>query len=154
MPVTHREEAGALVTGRGRPPPGARTEGAEGVNHGVRVESGVRTCDDSSRMPLSEHEQRILRQIEQELSQDPTFADRARRIPHHRMAWLTVMLVAGVVLTVAGLAISFWLAFAGFVGVLVLGVMLENELRLVGRDKLGGVSINSWLGTNRQRRPE
>jgi Protein of unknown function (DUF3040) len=134
--------------------PGRRRAGPDGMNPGVRVEYGPRTCDDSSRMPLSEHEQRILRQIEQELSQDPTFVDRARRIPRHRMAWLTVGLVAGVLLTIAGLAVSFWLAFAGFVGVLALGVMLENELRLVGRDKLGNVSINSWLGGNRKRRPE
>ena len=106
-------------------------------------------------MPLSEHEQRILRQIEQELSQDPTFADRASRIPRHRLMWLTVALVIGIGFTVAGLAISFWLAFAAFVGVLVIGVMLENELRVVGRDKLGNVSINAWLGgSRRNQRPE
>ena len=29
-------------------------------------------------MPLSEDEQRILRQIEQELEQDPTFSNRAQ----------------------------------------------------------------------------
>lgn len=105
-------------------------------------------------MPLSEHEQRILRQIEQELSQDPTFADRAGRIPRHRLVWLALGLVMGVGLVIAGLAVSFWLAFAAFVGVLVVGVMLENELRLVGRDKLSGVSVNAWLGGARRQRPE
>lgn len=105
-------------------------------------------------MPLSEHEQRILRQIEQELSQDPTFADRASRISRHRLVWLSVGLVVGVGLVVAGLAISFWLAFAAFVAVLVLGVMLENELRLVGRDKLSSISVNTWLGGTRRQRPE
>lgn len=106
-------------------------------------------------MPLSEHEQRILRQIEQELSQDPTFADRASRIPRHRLMWLTVALVLGVGVTVVGLAVHFWLAFAAFVGVLVIGIKLENELRVVGRDKLGSVSINAWLGGGRRTpRPE
>ena len=105
-------------------------------------------------MPLSEHEQRILRQIEQELSQDPTFADRASRIPRHRLVWLTLALVGGVGLVVAGLAVSFWLAFVAFVGVVIVGVMLESELRVVGRDKLSSVSVNAWLGGSRRQRPE
>ena len=54
-------------------------------------------------MPLSEDEQRILRQIEQQLEQDPTFAARGYRVPRHRMALLIVGLCAGVVLTVLGL---------------------------------------------------
>jgi hypothetical protein len=104
-------------------------------------------------MPLSEHEQRILRQIEQELASDPTFAERARRIPRRRLMWLTLGLVAGLALTIAGLAVSYWLAFAAFVGVLVVGGMLEQELRLVSRDKLGNLSINAWLtGGGRRRR--
>jgi hypothetical protein len=102
-------------------------------------------------MPLSEHEQRILRQIEQELSQDPTFADRASRITRHRLAWLTVGVIVGLGIVIAGLAVSFWLAFAAFVGVLILGVLLEGELRLVSRDKMSGVSLNAWLGARRQR---
>lgn len=105
-------------------------------------------------MPLSEHEQRILRQIEQELSQDPTFADRASRIPRHRLVWLALGLIIGVGLVIAGLAISFWLAFGAFVGVLIIGVMLENELRVVGRDKLSSISVNAWLGGSRRPRPE
>jgi hypothetical protein len=104
-------------------------------------------------MPLSEHEQRILRQIEQELASDPTFAERARRIPRRRLAWLTLGVAVGLVLTVAGLAVSYWLAFAAFIGLLVIGGMLEQELRLVSRDKLGSLSINAWLtGGNRRRR--
>ena len=38
-----------------------------------------------SAMPLSEHEQRILRQIEQQLEQDPTFAARGYRVA--RAGW-------------------------------------------------------------------
>ena len=45
-------------------------------------------------MPLSEHEQRILRQIEQQLEQDPTFA-RARLpgVPASRLALLIIGLL-------------------------------------------------------------
>ncbi len=106
-------------------------------------------------MPLSEDEQRILRQIEQELEQDPTFSERGYRVSRHRLALLTFGLVVGLGLTIAGLAISFWLAFAAFVGVLVLAVLLEAEIRVIGREKLGNLPINAWLaGSGRQRRPE
>ena len=36
-------------------------------------------------MPLSENEQRILRQIEQQLEKDPTFSTRGYRIPRRRV---------------------------------------------------------------------
>ena len=103
-------------------------------------------------MPLSEHEQRILRQIEQELASDPTFAERARRIPRRRLMWLSLCLVLGLGLTIAGLAVSYWLAFAAFVGVLIVGGMLEQEIRLVSRDKLGSLSVNAWLTGGGRRR--
>ena len=107
-------------------------------------------------MPLSEDEQRILRQIEQELEQDPSFSERGYRVSRRRLIMLSAGLVAGLVLTVAGLAVSFWLAFIAFVGVLGLAVLLEAEIRVIGREKLGNLPINAWLaGTGRQqRRPE
>lgn len=106
-------------------------------------------------MPLSEDEQRILRQIEQELEADPTFSERGYRVSRKRLVLLSIGLVAGLVLTVAGLAVSFWLAFAGFVGVLVMAVLLEQEVRVVGREKLGNLPINAWLaGAGRQRPSE
>jgi Flp pilus assembly protein TadB len=106
-------------------------------------------------MPLSEHEQRILRQIEQELASDPTFADRATRISRRRLFVLSLCVVAGLALTVASLSVSFWVAFAAFVAVLVFGSMLERELRLVSRDKLSNLPINAWLtgGARNRRRP-
>jgi len=103
-------------------------------------------------MPLSEDEQRILRQIEQELESDPTFSEPAYRVSPRRLVMLAIGLAAGLVLTVAGLAISFWLAFIGFVAVLVMAVKLEAEIRVVGREKLGNLPINAWLaGAGRQR---
>jgi hypothetical protein len=101
-------------------------------------------------MPLSEDEQRILRQIEQELEQDPTFSNRGYRVSRRRLVVLCVGLVAGLALTVAGLAVSFWLAFAGFVAVLVMAVMLEAEVRLLGRERLGTLPISAWLGGARR----
>lgn len=103
-------------------------------------------------MPLSEDEQRILRQIEQELESDPTFSERGYRVSRRRLIALAIGLAAGLVLTVAGLAISFWLAFLGFVAVLYMAVKLEAEVRVVGREKLGNLPINAWLaGAGRQR---
>lgn len=103
-------------------------------------------------MPLSEDEQRILRQIELDLQSDPTFADRGYRISRRRLVTLTIGLVIGIVLTVAGLAVSFWLAFAAFVGVLVLAILLEQEIRVIGREKIGSLPINAWLtGSGRER---
>ena len=80
-------------------------------------------------MPLSEDEQRILRQIEQELESDPAFSERGYRVSRRRLVLLAAGLAAGLVLTVAGLAISFWLAFVGFVAVLFMAVKLEAEIR-------------------------
>ena len=54
-------------------------------------------------MPLSEHEQRILRQIEQELASDPTFAERASRIPRRRLMWLALCLFLGLGLTIVAM---------------------------------------------------
>ena len=67
--------------------------------------------------------------------------------------WLVLGLVVGLGLTIVCLSVSYWLAFALFLGVLVLGGMLEQEIRLVSRDKLGSLSINAWLtGNGRTRR--
>ncbi len=106
-------------------------------------------------MPLSEDEQRILRQIEQELESDPTFSERGYRVSRRRLVLLAIGLVAGLILTVLGLAIHFGWAFLGFIGVLVMAVKLEAEIRVVGREKLGNLPINAWLaGAGRQRPPE
>ncbi len=106
-------------------------------------------------MPLSEDEQRILRQIEQELSSDPSFAQRGYRVSRRRLVVLSLALIVGLILTVAGLAVNFLLAFAAFVGVLIVAVMLEGEIRVLGREKIGNLPINAWLASgNRQRRPE
>ena len=101
-------------------------------------------------MPLSENEQRILRQIEEELEQDPQFAQRGYRVSRRRSALIGFGLIVGLVLTIGGLAINFVVAFAGFVLVLVMAVMLESEVRLLGRDRLGQLPISAWLSGGRR----
>lgn len=103
-------------------------------------------------MPLSEHEQRILRQIEQQLEQDPTFAARGYRVSRSRVVLLALGLIAAIVITVLGLSVSFWLAFAGFLVVLGLAVGLEREVRLLARERLGTLPISAWLGGGRRNR--
>jgi Flp pilus assembly protein TadB len=113
-----------------------------------RVEDRLETCDDCL-VPLSEDEQRILRQIEQELESDPTFSQRGYRVSRRRSILLTLGLLLGFVITIGGLAVSFAVAFAGFVLVLVMAIMLESELRLLGRERLGQLPISAWLSGRR-----
>jgi len=100
-------------------------------------------------VPLSEDEQRILRQIEQELEQDPTFSQRGYRVSRRRSLLLAFGLIVGLVITIGGLAVNFVVAFAGFVLVLVMAAMLESELRLLGRERLGELPISAWLSGRR-----
>jgi Flp pilus assembly protein TadB len=122
------------------------TDAAE--NPERRVEERPETCDDAL-VPLSEDEQRILRQIEQELEQDPTFSQRGYRVSRRRSIVLALGLLLGLVITIGGLAVSFVVAFAGFVLVLVMAVLLESELRLLGRERLGQLPISAWLSGRR-----
>ncbi|HSJ90872.1 MAG TPA: DUF3040 domain-containing protein [Ilumatobacter sp.] len=106
-------------------------------------------------MPLSEDEQRILRQIEQELASDPSFAQRGYRVSRRRLILLSIALLVGLAVTIAGLAVNFLVAFAAFIGVLVVAIMLESEIRVLGREKIGNLPINAWLaGSAQKRRPE
>lgn len=103
-------------------------------------------------MPLSEDEQRILRQIELDLESDPTFAERGYRVSRGRLALLSIGLVVGIVLTVIGLTVSPYLAFGLFVLTFVLAILLEQEMRVIGREKIGSLPVNAWLqGAKRPR---
>ncbi len=116
----------------------------------MRVEVRSGTCDDVG-VPLSENEQRILRQIEQELQQDPSFSQKGYRVSRGRAVTLALGLVVGLTLTIGGLAVNYLVAFAGFIIVLVSAVLLESELRLLGRDRLGQLPISAWIDAGRGR---
>lgn len=66
-----------------------------------------------------------------------------------RSILLAVGLLVGLVITIGGLAVSFIVAFAGFVLVLVMAILLESELRLLGRERLGQLPISAWLSGRR-----
>lgn len=102
-------------------------------------------------MPLSEDEKRILRQIEQELRRDPEFSRTGYRVSRRRLVLLVLGVLAGLVLTVMTLAVSYLLSFALFAVTLVLAILLEAEIRLVGRERLGPLPVSAWLGAGRRR---
>lgn len=65
--------------------------------------------------------------------------------------WLLgLAVVVGLVAVVASLAISQWLAFLLFIGVLGLATMFEREARLVGRERFSEIPFNAWLTSGRR----
>ena len=103
-------------------------------------------------MPLSEDEQRILRQIEQELEQDPSFSERGVAVSRRRLFISLFGAVVGVVATVLALAVSYLVAFLIFVGVVALSIVVANEIAVIGREQLSGASISAWAAAARARR--
>lgn len=93
-------------------------------------------------MPLSDHEQKILEDIERRLQQeDPRFA---QQVAHQSpLALVSRRIRIGVLLFVAGFVmlmlfmISLWIALAGFAVMLLSAVFVYNQLRRLGRDRLG-----------------
>ena len=90
-------------------------------------------------MPLSDHEQRILAELEESLVKaDPEFAERVRSETVYRHAgryckWAAVTFILGVVILVAFYSKS---VVAGFLGVIIMfasAVWFERNLRRMGR---------------------
>jgi Flp pilus assembly protein TadB len=99
-------------------------------------------------MPLSEHEQRILEEIEQKLKEeDPHFVQRASLpLSAHlarRIKWATLAFCAGFVMLWLFI-LSVWVALAGFVVMLLSGLLVYHYLRRLGREQ-----IQSWKRGNR-----
>lgn len=92
-------------------------------------------------MPLSEEEQRILQEIEQQFhATDPQFAGEigSHSIYTHclrHLKWATALFVVGVVVLVVALATatSFFVAFGGFVVMLAAALWMERSVRKMGR---------------------
>ena len=91
-------------------------------------------------MPLSEHEQRILEDIERRLQEeDPRFAQQVARSSLYshvarRLRWGGLLFLAGFVLLML-FAVSVWLAIAGFGVMLTAALFVYHELRRMGRDQ-------------------
>jgi len=103
-------------------------------------------------MPLSENEQRILRQIEQQLERDPTFSTRGYRVPRRRVTVLSLALIGALTFTVLMLGVTVWLSLAGFLGALTLAITLEREIRAVARERIAALPLSAWLGAANRRR--
>jgi hypothetical protein len=103
-------------------------------------------------MPLSEDEQRILNQIEQQFYEsDPGFASAVRDTTLYRHAlrkvkWAALGLVAGLVFLVATLQVHVLVAFIGFLVMLGCAFVIERNLRAMGRVGLEAVTSSLRQG--------
>lgn len=117
-------------------------------------------------MPLSENEQRILQEIEQQLyDSDKDLARKVSSTTIYRHAgrnlkWAGLGFVGGLifmVLTVQTLP----LAFAGFLAMLGSGIVFQSNLRKMGRagwrqwsESMGTTGVRDYLDTASQRMRE
>lgn len=114
-------------------------------------------------MPLSEHEQKILEDIERRLQQeDPRFAQQVSR--RSLFSLLSRRIRVGVLVFVAGFVmlmlfmVSLWVALVGFIVMLLSALFVYQQLRRLGRDQIRGggagggrLSVSELLGRWSQR---
>ena len=99
-------------------------------------------------MPLSEDEQRILQQIEQDFyDSDPEFAREVGETTLYRHAWRTIKwciagVIAGAGVLVAALSVHFVLSFVGFLMIFGCLSVIERNARKLGRAGLAQVTGN------------
>lgn len=98
-------------------------------------------------MPLSEDEQRILRQIEEQLQSDPKFANAVSSSGLYKhsartLRWAVVGLVGGLVLLVVGLQVHFLAAFLAFAVMLGCLVVIERNARAMGKAGIQDVAAS------------
>ncbi|MFQ5556103.1 MAG: DUF3040 domain-containing protein [Acidimicrobiales bacterium] len=99
-------------------------------------------------MPLSEDEQRILKDIEQHLYEtDPALAREVAQTTLYthafrNMKWAGLGFVAGAVLMIVLLSTSYLLSFGGFLLMLVSLLYFEHNARKLGRAGLQQVTQN------------
>lgn len=97
-------------------------------------------------MPLSEDEERILKDIEREFYEnDPAFAREVGETTLYRHAWRNIKLslvgfVAGLALLVLALSMSYLMAFGGFLIMLACALVIERNARKMGRAGLESVT--------------
>lgn len=96
-------------------------------------------------MPLSEEEQRILRQIEEQLQSDQRFANAVSPSGLYRhsartLRWAIAGLVVGLGLLVVALQVHFLLAFVAFLAMLGCVLVIERTARAMGRAGIADVA--------------
>jgi hypothetical protein len=89
-------------------------------------------------VPLSDNEQRILREIEAQLKTDEKFAHAVSssglyRHSARRVWWALLGMVVSLIGVVASLQIHFLVAFVAFIAMLGCALVIERQLRLIGR---------------------
>ena len=105
-------------------------------------------------MPLSEDEQRILHEIEQQFYEsDPAFAREVGKTTLFRHAgrnlwWAGAGFVAGFAVLVFCFASSVWLGFIGFLMMLACAFVFERNLRRVGRGWKNSWRVNKNAGAS------
>ena len=101
-------------------------------------------------MPLSEHEQRILEEIEKRLAEeDPRLVQSVARssLSAHvlrRIRWGIVAFLLGFVLLMM-FAINQWIAFLGFAVMLVSALLVYSYLKRMGRDHIRSMQAGGRL---------
>ncbi len=97
-------------------------------------------------MPLSDHEQRVLHELEQSLyKQDPAFAERVRSETVYRHAgryciWSAVVFVAALLFMVLTFSMSVFLGFLGVVMMFLSAGVFVNNARRMGKAGIDDIS--------------
>ena len=104
--------------------------------------------------PLSEHEQRILEEIEKGLArEDPGFVQQVSRTSLYthvtrRIRFAVIAFFTGLLMLIL-FFLSLWVAFAGFGIMLFSGLIIYHYLKRIGRDQLlargGRLPIAGWM---------
>ena len=101
-------------------------------------------------MPLSDHEQQILDEIERRLQEeDPRLASAVGRtslFAHaaRRIRWSVLAFLAGFVMLML-FAVSVWLAVAGFAVMLASALLIYHQLRVMGQEEVREYSTGGRL---------
>lgn len=107
-------------------------------------------------MPLSEDEQRILRQIEEQLQRDPGFARSSRDKEsgsRRTFGWALFGLVVALLATILSVMVSPFVSFACFAAAVALGVIAERQARLVAQQGIDSLQQSVRDRFNGPRRP-
>ena len=95
-------------------------------------------------MPLSEHEQNILDEIERKLAEeDPRLAEQVARTSLYthlarRIRWATLAFLAGFVMLMA-FSVSLWVAAVGFGVMLLSSLLVYHYLKQLGKDQVRAI---------------
>jgi hypothetical protein len=97
-------------------------------------------------MPLSEEEQKILKEIEAQLNAtDPDLVEQVSRTTLYRhsarmIRWAALGFVAGLVLLILTFASNVWAGVAGFAVMLACLLVIEHHVRKLGRAGMQALS--------------